>query len=255
MNIYNSLDSVPQIEKAVLALGAFDGMHLAHRHLVEKVCQNARENNGNSVIISFLAHPKKIISEDFNQGVLTTQSEKTDILAEIGLDNLIITDFTTEISAMTYIDFIDFLQKKIDIQKIILGYNHHFGKNREGCYATLSELGKQRRFEVEEIEKQTIHGLDISSSSIRSALKCGDIETANKLLGYRYAINIQTLYEKNTQQNEFFFNQNKILPKNGRYTVKIDECNFVLTVNYPHLSIDAMNRETGSYKVEFVSSS
>ena len=202
MNIYNSFDTVPQIENAVLALGTFDGMHLAHRRLAEKLCQDARGIKGNSIVVSFLAHPRKTIAKNYNHGVLTTPSEKTDIFAQIGLDNLIIMDFSTDIANMSYIEFIDFLQKKIGIQKIILGYNHHFGKNREGCYTTLLKLGKERHFEVEKFEKQTIDGLDISSSSIRHALSCGDIETANKLLGYNYSICIKTHYNENEDNEE-----------------------------------------------------
>jgi riboflavin kinase/FMN adenylyltransferase len=247
VNIYNSFASVPLIENAVLALGTFDGMHLAHRYLVEKVCQAAKDIDGNSVVVSFRSHPRKTILEDFHHGVLTTPSEKTDILAEIGLNNLIIMDFTTKISTMSYIDFIHFLQTKINIQKIVLGYNHHFGKNREGCYATLLNLGKELYFEVEEIEKQTIDGLDISSSSIRHAIHCGDIETANKLLGYNYSIDLQIFSDK----SEIFFDKNKLLPQNGRYKIKIEGCDFFLTVKNSHLSIDN-NIGIGINKIEFI---
>jgi len=249
VNIYNSFDAVPCIRNAVLALGTFDGMHLAHRYLVEKVCQDATKNNGNSVVVSFFSHPRKTISENFNHGALITQSEKVEILSGIGLNNLITMDFTTGISNMSYIDFIRLLKTKIDIQKIILGYNHHFGKNREGNYRTLLQLGEELHFNVEKIEKQVINGFDISSSSIRYALNCGDIETANKLLGYNYSIYIQTFYGK----NEIFLTQNKLLPKNGRYIVKIDDYNFVLEIKYPLLLIDFKNNN-GFYKVEFVKS-
>ena len=233
-------------------MGTFDGMHLAHRHLVGRVCQEARANKGNSALVSFLAHPRKTIAKNYNHGVLTTQSEKTEIFAEIGLDNLIIMDFSTEISNMSYVDFIHFLQTKIAIQKIVLGYNHHFGKNRKGCYATLLKLGKECRFDVEEIEKQTINGLDISSSSIRHALRCGDIETANKMLGYNYSICIQTLYNKNTDERTIFFDPDKLLPKNGRYIVKIDGEDFFAKVQQPRLTIEAMNKADGIYQIEFI---
>ena len=246
MNNYTSFDAVSRIEKAVLALGTFDGMHLAHRHLAEKVRQDAAKNNGISVLVSFHSHPRKIVSDDFNHGILTTQNEKVEILTKIGLNNLITMDFTTEISNMSYIDFIHFLKTKIDIQKIVLGYNHHFGKSRRGNYATLLQLGADLHFEVEKIEKQTIDGLDVSSSSIRNALNSGDIETANKLLGYNYSICIQAYCDK----NEVSLTQDKLLPKNGHYTVKIDERNFVLEIKYPHLWVDLKNN--GFYKVEFV---
>jgi riboflavin kinase/FMN adenylyltransferase len=252
VNIYNTFAAVPQIENAAIALGTFDGMHLAHRHLVEKLCQGARTNNGNSMVISFLSPPKKTVAKNYNHGVLTTQSEKTEIFAEIGLNNLIITDFTTEISNMSYIDFIHFLRKKIDIKKIILGYNHHFGKNREGCYDTLLTLGKELHFDVERIEKQTINGLDISSSSVRHALSCGDIETANKILGYNYSICIQTLYDKNHDNHTIIFDQNKLLPKNGHYMVEIDGIKFSATIKQPHFTIEKMNNADGIYRVEFV---
>ena len=252
MKIYKSFDTLPQIENAVVALGTFDGMHLAHRHLVRNLCQTAKAINGNSVVVSFLSHPKKTITKNYNHGVLTTQSEKADIFAKIGLDNLILVDFSTEISNMSYIDFIHFLKRKIDIKKIILGYNHHFGKNREGCYETLLPLGKELNFEVESIEKQTIDGLDISSSSIRQALSSGDIETANKILGYNYSICVTTLYEKNNENHTFFFDTNKLLPKNGRYTVKIDEVYFNAIIKQPEFTIDAINKENGVYIVEFI---
>ena len=253
MNIYTSFDTVLWIENAVLALGAFDGMHVAHRHLVEKLCQDAKQNNRNSVIVSFSSHPRKIISEDPSQAVLTTQQEKLEILAEIGLNNLIIMDFTTDMANRNYIDFIHFLQTKIDIRKIILGYNHHFGKNREGCYDTLLQLGNELHFEVEQIEKQTIGGIPISSSSIREALYLGDIEAVNKMLGYNYSICVQIVYDKNNYQNAIFFDNDKLLPKIGRYIVKIDGCNFFLTVKHLHLSIDSIDdKEEGIYKVEFI---
>lgn len=253
MNIYTQFDAVSSIENAVLALGTFDGMHLAHRHLVKRVCQNATQRNGNSVLVSFRTPPRKTISADFHHGVLTTQNEKTEILTKIGLNNLIIMDFTAEIANMGYREFIHFLKTKIDIQKIVLGYNHHFGKDREGCYETLLPLGKESNFEVESIEKQTIDGLDISSSAIRSALHCGDIETANKLLGYRYAICIQARYDEKTQKSEISLDHHKLLPKNGRYLVEIDGESFVATVHQPHLSIGGMWKNDEEYRLEFVS--
>jgi len=246
MNIYRSFDAVPPVENAVLALGTFDGMHLAHSHLVEKVCQEAKNIGGQSVIISFLTPPRKMISADFNHAVLTTQDEKTAILSEMGLNNLIIIDFTPEISNMNYADFANFLQTKIRIKKVILGYNHHFGKNREGNFAVLQQLGKEQGFEVEEIEKQTIAGLTISSSAIRQALQCGDIATTNKLLGYNYSIGIQVLDGK----NNFQYDKLKLLPKNGRYAVKINAENHILTVEFPCLRVD--NLGVGEYKIEFL---
>ena len=252
MNLYTAFDAAPQIENAVLALGTFDGMHLAHCHLAEKLCQAAKAINGNSVVVSFLSHPKKTIAENYKNGVLTTQSEKADIFEKIGLDNLILMDFSTEISNMSYVEFIDFLKRKIDIKKIILGYNHHFGKNREGCYDTLLSLGKELHFEVESIDKQTIDGLDISSSSIRQALSCGDIETANKILGYNYSICVRTLYDKNSKNYIFFYNTDKLLPKNGRYTIRINGVNFSAVVKQPQLTIEGMEEAEGIYQVEFI---
>ena len=249
MTVSSSFETAPCIENAVVALGAFDGMHLAHRHLVKKVYQQAREMDGNSAIISFLVHPRKIISNDFNHGVLTTQNEKMDVLSEIGIDHLITLDFSPEISNINYADFIRLLQTKINIQKIILGYNHRFGKNREGNFSALQKLGKELHFEVEEVEKQTINGLDISSSSIRQALNKGDVETANKLLGYNYSICVQAFYKK----NEIFYDKNKLLPKNGRYIVKVKKKDFILTVKDALLSMDAFHgKEAEFYKLEFI---
>jgi len=250
VNIYNNLDNVPPIPNAVLALGSFDGMHLAHRHLVERVCTAARQIHGNSVILSFFLHPRKTISKDFNQGVLTTQEEKIDILNKMGLRNLIFMDFTTDIANMNYIDFIVSLRKKMNIKKIILGYNHHFGKNREGCGATLLSLGKELDFEVEEIEKQTIDGINISSSSIRDMLSSGNIQTANKLLGYHYHLSVQT----NDGKEMVLSDKDKILPANGCYSVLIDGLKSCLSIQSQNLDIDSVNNlKNGIYKIEFVS--
>ena len=249
MKDYKIFDEIPLIKNAVIALGNFDGMHLAHRHLVEKVCQGARAICGNSVIISFLPPPRKTVSQKNTPCVLSTEQEKGFMLSKIGVNKLITMKLTPEISNMNYIDFIHFLQTKMDIKKIVLGYNHHFGKDREGCYETLLPLGKELHFEVEKIEKQTIDGLDISSSAIRYALHCGDIETANKLLGYNYYIFLRTTNKK----KEIRFDRNKLFPKYGRYTVKIDEQYFTSTVEQHFIAVEGLGKEYERYRVEFIS--
>jgi len=254
MYIYQSFEEVFSIKNAVLAIGTFDGMHLAHRYLVEKVCQEAKAIGGSSVIVSFNLHPQKTLANDKTREILTTKEEKMEIFNEIGVEHLIILDFSPRISNMSYIDFIHFLRTEIDIRKIILGYDHHFGKNREGCYETLLPFLEKLNFEVERIEKQTIDGINISSSSIRNAILCGDVETANKLLGYTYSFRIYIVKEEEMNNPIYFYEPHKILPKNGRYIIKVKKegTNLYLVAKKPTVfTIDMICGESGVYRVEF----
>jgi len=249
MYIYKSLDAIFPLESSILAIGTFDGMHLAHRYLVEKVCQEAvSAGETSSVVVSFSSHPKNTLDNACKHKVLTTKDEKINILGKIGVNHLAILDFSPEIADISYTDFIRILKKRIGIKKIILGYNHHFGKNREGCYETLLPLGKELDFEVESIEKQTIDGMLISSSSIRDALLSGDVVTANKILGYNYSVRMWERHDLTDEPDAFFFDSNKIIPKNGRYTAKINE----EKLNQLDFIFSIAPKESIVYRMEFL---
>jgi len=186
MDKYHNIESMPFIENAVVTVGTFDGVHLAHRAILEKVVRLAKEIKGKSVVITFLSHPKKVIAPDFEDNVLLSMDKKNALLQKIGIEIVIYLDFNSMLAKTYYYDFIKSLVSKMKIRKMVVGYDHHFGKNKEGNIHTLKEISHLYGFEVIEIPKIEIDGMEISSSRIRELIKAGELNLANKLLGYKY---------------------------------------------------------------------
>jgi riboflavin kinase/FMN adenylyltransferase len=224
VNIYNNINSISFLQRAVIAVGTFDGVHIAHRTVLDRLSRMAKSINGTSVVISFSSHPRKIIKPDFPLNILTTQEEKNILFQEIGIDSVIYIDFTQSMAAMSYIDFIKYLTKKIDITTIIVGYDHNFGKNKEGNIANLKTLTPLFGFEIVEIPQQMIDGIEISSSSIREAIRKRDFKLVSQLLGRNYTLETHPVSHTANYMVLVPTNKDKILPPNGKYSVKmIDE--------------------------------
>ncbi len=222
---------MPFLEQAVITVGTFDGVHIAHRAILDKVLKSAKTINGMSTVISFASHPRRVIDPDFKLNILTSTEEKNKILQEIGIDTILYIDFTSAIAQTHYTEFIESLSAKIDIKKIVVGYDHNFGKNREGNIDNLRKLIPVYGFDVVEVPQQTIDGIEISSSSIRKAINNGNIKLANKLLGYDYLIEtcISSFHEDYLIVNPI--NKDKILPPKGKYEIIIDNKNTFLEIN------------------------
>jgi len=186
IKVYRDIESISFIEKAVVTVGTFDGIHLAHRAILNEVVLLAKNIEGKSVVVTFANHPRTVIDPDFQLKILTTPEEKNIFLQKMGIDIVIYVDFTPSFAKINYSDFIKSLTSKIGIQKFVVGYNHNFGKNQAGNSYNLKEMGTLYNFEVIEIPQQTIDGIKISSSSIRKAINEGNLNLANKLLGYIY---------------------------------------------------------------------
>ena len=187
MQVHRSIESLPNFRKAVITIGTFDGVHLGHQKIISALVQEAKAAGGESIIITFDPHPRKIINATEHLQLINTLQEKIDLLQDKGVDHLVIVPFTTAFSeqeADAYIQ--DFLVNLFHPHTIIIGYDHHFGKSRKGNYRLLEEKAATYNYRLKEIPKHVLDEIDISSTKIRKALLASNITTANKLLGYEY---------------------------------------------------------------------
>ncbi len=190
MKVYYSLNELPQIKNAIVTQGTFDGVHAAHLVILNRLKQIATERKGESVVITFHPHPRMVIfPDDHGLKLLHTLDEKIAALEKAGVDHLLIIPFTKEFSRLTSLQFIqDIIVNKLNTKVLVIGYNHRFGKNREGTFINLKEYSSIYGFEVEEIPEQDIDDVAVSSSQIRIALNNGDVKLASKYLLYPYQI-------------------------------------------------------------------
>lgn len=233
MQVYNSIDFSEKIINPVVTIGSFDGVHMAHRIILRRIINLAREINGKSVILTFDPHPREVLSPESKFELLNTRNEKIKLLEEIGIDVVVFIPFTIEFSKISSDDFIrNILVDKLNCKKIVIGYNHYFGHNREGNFEILYRLGKELDFTVEEIPEQDIQNESISSSKIRKALDAGDMMKANAYLNYEYNIH------GNLREGEKIFSQlgyrswmleidsnKKLIPSFGLYFAKVHSFN------------------------------
>jgi riboflavin kinase/FMN adenylyltransferase len=190
MRIYNNIDEFTAIKNAVVTIGTFDGVHIGHRKIIAGIKELADEINGETVILTFFPHPRMILHpEDESIKLITTITEKAQLMEQLGVDHLIITPFSRDFSNQTAEGYIrDVLVNKIGTKKIVIGYDHRFGKDRQGGLEDLLKLGPVYGFDVEEIPEQDIDEVAISSTRIRTALLKGQIDLANTFLGYPFFI-------------------------------------------------------------------
>jgi riboflavin kinase / FMN adenylyltransferase len=192
MNIYRDLSEKLPVKNAVVTTGSFDGVHIGHKTILNRLTEIARENGGESTLITFHPHPRKILFPDTagkELRLISSQREKIELLRKVGLNNLIIIPFSLEFSRMSSLDFIrNILVQRLHSHTVVIGFNHHFGHNREGDFSHLYELGKYYNFNVEEIPQQDIDNETVSSTKIREAIKEGRIQRANAYLDHHYII-------------------------------------------------------------------
>lgn len=232
MQIYNS---IPEFQEAsvntpVLTTGTFDGVHPGHRAILSRLNQVANNSNGQSVLLTFSPHPRHVLFPDDNDlKLLCTTREKIELLENTGLQHLIIFPFTKEFSRLSHIEYVrDLLVNGIGVKKLVIGYDHQFGRNREGSFEQLSELAPLYGFEVEEIPAQLVDDMKVSSTRIRKALSEGDVALANQLLGYAYGLEGIVVQGKKLGRELGFPTANlhvpdncKLIPANGVYAVNI----------------------------------
>lgn len=189
MKIYHDFTDFVKVPNAIVTIGTFDGVHQGHRAILSDMVNAAKSIDGETVVITFYPHPRQVLNIDSaNLRFITSQEEKIKHLEEIGIDNLIVVNFTKEFSLLPSDVFIrDYVIEKINPAKIVIGYDHHFGNNRTGDFSQLQELASQYNFEVQRIEAHDVENIAVSSTKIRHSLQRGDVEHANLLLGYQYS--------------------------------------------------------------------
>ena len=215
-------------KKTIVTLGTFDGVHIGHQKIIEKLLQNAKEYNCESLILTFFPHPRMVLQEDSDIKLLNTIDEKSVLLDKLGLDNLIIHPFDKEFSQLSAEEFVKkILVDTFNIQKIIIGYDHRFGRNRTANIDDLILYGEKFGFEVEQISAQEINEVSISSTKIRNAILDGNMALANEYLGYNYNLSGIVSQGKQLGRTIGFPTANlkipeeyKLIPKNGVYIVK-----------------------------------
>ncbi len=230
MKLYHHINDFETVNNAVVTIGTFDGVHLGHRKIIKRIKELADEVGGESVILTFFPHPRMILHpEDQNIKLITTIHEKAELLEELGVDHLIITPFSRDFSNQLAKEYIrDILVKKIGTKKIVIGYDHRFGKDRTGGLTDLQQLSAEYRYEVIEIPEQDIHDVAVSSTRIREALLAGNIELANEFLGYPFFVTGKVIKGDQLGRqlgyptaNLLIGEKYKLIPGDGIYAVKV----------------------------------
>lgn len=233
MQIHRNINQIPHFEKAVITIGTFDGVHLGHAQIMHQLVETAKAINGQSVVITFFPHPRNVVSADHTIQILTTQEEKYQILENLHVDHLIEVPFDKHFAEQTPEEYItNFLVHNFKPRIIITGYDHRFGKNRAGDYKLLETYGTKHNFSVKEIPAEVLEHITISSTLIREALKSGNVKKAAENLGYAYTL-AGVVVEGNKMGRTIGFptaniqpdNQDKLIPANGVYVVKVQVMN------------------------------
>lgn len=231
MKVYKHIDNFLKLENAIVTIGTFDGVHLGHRKIISRLVEEAKRLEAESVILTFFPHPRMILHpEDQSLKLITTIDEKIELMEKLGIDHLIITPFTRDFSNMTPGDYIkQILVDKIGTRKIIIGYDHHFGKDRKGNFLKLEECAPVYGFKVEEILEQDIHDVAVSSTKVREALTAGDVKTASDFLGYPFQLTGLVIKGDQIGRTIGFPTANlyveetyKLIPADGIYAVLIE---------------------------------
>ncbi len=231
MKVYRALEEFTPLSNAIVTTGTYDGVHKGHRKILQALVKTAKTNNGESVVITFWPHPKKIIGKGNSSEVksLSTLDEKIEILDSLGIDHLLVVPFNREFSELSCDEFVkEILIKRIGTKKLVIGYDHKFGKNREGSFEYLKENAVSFGFEVEEISRLDLDDIAVSSTEIRKALNSGDVSKAALYLGQNYKLSGIVVKGKQLGRTIGFPTANikcndsdKLIPADGVYAVHV----------------------------------
>lgn len=190
MKVYHSVREFKGIDRPIVTTGTFDGIHVGHRHILERLQSIAQEVNGETVLLTFSPHPRMVLfPDDHGLKLLNTREEQINQLSRCGIDHLIIEPFTLAFAQHSALEYVrELLVDGIGVHTMVVGYDHRFGKGREGDFEMLQQFGEMFDFHVEEIPAQMIEDTNVSSTKIRNAITEGDVDTANLYLGYNYPL-------------------------------------------------------------------
>lgn len=230
MNVYKNTDQLPVFRNAVITIGTFDGVHTGHAQILNQLVKEAEKINGTPVLITFYPHPKQVVAGmDKPLYILNEPEEKYGLLAAKGIENIVVVPFDKSFSEQTATDYIEkFLLEKFHPKIIITGYDHRFGNNREGDYNLLAQKTKAHGCDVIEIPKHVLQDVAVSSTKIREALLSGDVDTAEKYLGYKYFFTGKVVEGNKLGRTIGYPTANlkieyseKLVPANGVYAVAV----------------------------------
>ncbi len=234
MLIYNSIDDFKALPNAIVTIGTFDGVHIGHQKIINRVNDLAIKSGGQSVVLTFFPHPRIVLyPDDHGLLLLNTLEEKKQLMEKYGVEHLIVHPFSKQFSRTSVTEYVrDILINKIGTKKLVIGYDHHFGRNREGSLKDLQELEEVYGYSVEEIPEQDIHEVAVSSTKIRNSLLEGDIRTAKEFLGHDYSITGTVIEGKKIGKTLGFPTANieipekyKLVPAKGIYAVTVSMAN------------------------------
>ncbi len=237
MKVYKSIEKFSSSLRSIVTIGTFDGIHIGHRYILKNLMEISKKNNEESIVITFNPHPRYVLQKENQElKLINTTKEKEQLLEEIGIEHFIVHPFTKKFSRTKSENFIrDFLVNKLKVSHLILGHDHHFGRNREGSFDDLKRLSDLYDFRITQISAKKVDSTIVSSTKIRNKIKSGDIKIVNKYLGYSFffsglvikGLSIGKKIDFPTA-NLFLEDDKKIIPKDGVYAVKVK----YLDVNY-----------------------
>jgi len=228
LNVFPSISEFNSTKKTIVTIGTFDGVHIGHQKIIEKLIQETKKADCESLILTFFPHPKMVLNGSSSIKLLNTINEKSSLLEKMGLDNLVVHPFDKKFSNLSAEEFVKtILVDSFNLKKIIIGYDHRFGNNRAANIDDLISFGKKYDFEVEQISAQEIDSVSVSSTKIRDAITDGNMIIANEFLGYDYILSGKIITGKQLGRTIGFPTANikieenyKLIPKNGVYIVK-----------------------------------
>ena len=228
MNVFPSISEFNSSKKTIVTIGTFDGVHIGHQKIIEKLIQETKKADCESLILTFFPHPRMVLNGSSSIKLLNTINEKSSLLEKMGLDNLVVHPFDKKFSNLSAEEFVKtILVDSFNLKKIIIGYDHRFGNNRAANIDDLISFGKKYDFEVEQISAQEIDSVSVSSTKIRDAITDGNMIVANEFLGYDYILSGKIITGKQLGRTIGFPTANikieenyKLIPKNGVYIVK-----------------------------------
>lgn len=263
MRVYRSIENLPEFKNPVVTIGTFDGVHEGHRHLIQKIKSLAKEIGGESLLITFHPHPRLVVyPDDKSLRILTTLEEKISLLEAEGVDNLVIVPFTKEFSLHSAKEYLQhFLVEKFHPSVIVTGYNHSFGHHRDGNIEMLRRYESEFHYKVEELNKQLVDDIAVSSTRIRIALREGDIELATHLLGHSYSFTGSVVHGQQLGNKIGFPTANieindalKLIPADGVYAVtviyKSEKLNGMMNIGF-RPTVDGLHHKLEVHLLDF----
>ncbi len=228
MKILTDLTSFYESRPSFVTIGTFDGVHIGHQKVLKKLVKSAKKNNASPILLTFFPHPRMVLQKEVGIKLINTIEERIQLLEKTGIETLVIYPFNEEFANQTALNFVrNILVNKLNIHKLFIGYDHRFGKNREGDFEHLKEYGYTYNFSVKEISKLDINNIGVSSTKIRNAIENGEITKANQYLGYYFMLTGKVVEGRNLGEKLGFPTANlsiketyKLLPKTGAYIVK-----------------------------------